>query len=105
MTSTLRPAVALFVLLSIITGLAYPLLTTGVATLVFPAQAGGSLIVKDGRAVGSNLIGQSFTEPKYFWGRPSATSPMPNNAGASGGSNIGPLSPALVDAVKGRVEA
>jgi K+-transporting ATPase ATPase C chain len=105
MTSLLRPALTLFVLLSLITGLAYPLVTTGIAKLVFPAQAAGSLIVRDGKTVGSALIGQSFTEPKYFWGRPSATSPMANNAGASSGSNQGPLNPALVDAVKGRIEA
>ena len=73
--------------------------------MAFPAQAGGSLIVKDGKPVGSSLIGQNFSDPKYFWGRPSATGPMPYNAGSSSGSNQGPLNPALVDAVKGRVEA
>ena len=88
-----------------ITGLVYPLLVTGVAKVAFPDQAAGSLIVKDGKAVGSSLIGQNFSDPKYFWGRPSATSPMPYNAAGSGGSNQGPLNPALVDAVKGRVEA
>jgi len=105
MLSHFRPALTLFVVLSLITGLAYPLLTTGIAQIVFPNQAGGSLVVKDGKAVGSMLIGQSFTESRYFWGRPSATGPMANNASASSGSNQGPLNPALVDAVKGRVEA
>jgi K+-transporting ATPase ATPase C chain len=95
----------LFVLLTAVTGIAYPLLVTGVARVAFPSQAAGSLIVKDGHAIGSTLIGQSFTDPKYFWGRPSATSPMANNAANSGGSNAGPLNPALVDAVKGHVDA
>jgi K+-transporting ATPase ATPase C chain len=95
----------LFIALSLITGLAYPLLTTGIARLVFPHQAAGSLIERDGRAVGSLLIGQGFSDPKYFWSRPSATSPMPYNPLASGGSNLGPLNPALADAVKGRIAA
>ena len=98
-------AMSLFVLLTMITGVVYPLAVTGAAKLAFPEQAAGSLIVKDGKAVGSSLIGQNFTDPKYFWGRPSATSPMPYNGSGSGGSNQGPLNPALVDAVKGRVEA
>jgi len=105
MKTLIRPALTLFVVMSLITGVAYPLLVTGVAKVAFPEQAAGSLIVKDGIAVGSTLIGQSFSEPRYFWGRPSATSPMPYNAGASSGSNQGPLNPALIDAVKGRVEA
>lgn len=105
MKTLLRPAVSLFVLLTAITGIAYPLAVTGIAQAVFPAEAAGSLIVRDGKAVGSRLIGQNFTEPKYFWGRPSATGPMPYNAGASGGSNQGPLNPALVDAVQGRIDA
>ena len=105
MKTLLRPAISLFIVLSVVTGLAYPLLVTGVAQLAFPVQAGGSLIVKEGKAVGSSLIGQNFGDPKYFWGRPSATAPMPYNASASGGSNQGPLNPALVDAVKGRIEA
>ena len=105
MKTLLRPAVSLFVLLTVITGVAYPLLVTGVAKLAFPRQAEGSLIVKDGKAVGSRLISQTFTEPKYFWGRPSATGPMPYNASASSGSNQGPLNPALTDAVKARIEA
>jgi K+-transporting ATPase ATPase C chain len=95
----------LFIALSLITGLAYPLLTTGIARLVFPHQAAGSLIERDGKAVGSLLIGQGFSDPKYFWSRPSATSPMPYNPLASGGSNLGPLNPALADAVKGRIAA
>jgi len=105
MKTLIRPAVSLFVLLTVITGVAYPLIVAGVAKLAFPAQAAGSLIVKYGRPVGSSLIGQNFSDPKYFWSRPSATSPMPYNAVNSGGSNQGPLNPALVDAVKGRIEA
>jgi len=105
MKTLLRPAVSLFVLLTAVTGVLYPLAVTGVAKVVFPESADGSLIVKDGKAVGSRLIGQSFTDPRYFWGRPSATGPMPYNASASSGSNQGPLNPALVDAVKGRIEA
>jgi len=105
MKTLIRPALSLFVLLTVITGLVYPLLVTGVARLAFPAQAVGSLIVRDGKPVGSSLIGQNFSEPKYFWGRPSATSPMPYNGSGSSGSNQGPLNPALVDAVKGRIDA
>lgn len=103
--SIFRPALVLFVLLSAITGLIYPMLVTGAAKAVFPAQADGSLIVLDGTTVGSRLIGQNFSDPKHFWGRPSATSPQPYNASSSGGSNQGPLNPALTDAVKGRIEA
>src|SRR5262245_37172059 len=106
MKTLVRPAVTLFVTLSVITGLLYPLAVTGVAKVVFPDQAAGSLIRdSSGQAVGSSLIGQSFSDPKYFWGRPSATSPMPYNAANSGGSNQGPLNPALIDAVKARIEA
>lgn len=105
MQTLLRPAVSLFVLLSAITGIVYPLVVTGIAQVVFPGAAGGSLVVKDGKAIGSTLIGQNFTDPKHFWGRPSATGPYPYNAAASGGSNQGPLNPALVDAVKGRIDA
>lgn len=105
MFNIVRPAVSLFLVLSVITGIAYPLAVTGAGKALFPAQAAGSLIVKDGHVVGSRLIGQSFTEPKYFWSRPSATSPMPYNAANSGGSNQGPLNPALVEAVKGRIDA
>ena len=103
--ATVRPALVLFVVLSAITGMAYPLVVTGVAQSVFPAQAAGSLMLKDGKPVGSALIGQNFSDPGHFWGRPSATSPMAYNGGGSGGSNLGPLNPALLEAVKGRVEA
>ena len=101
----LRPALTLFVVLSIVTGLLYPLAVTGVAQTAFPHQANGSLITQGGTAVGSELIGQSFTEPSHFWGRPSATAPMPYNASASGGSNLGPTNPALAEAAKARIEA
>ena len=105
MKTLLRPAVSLFVLLTAITGVVYPLVVTGISKVTFPDAANGSLIVKEGKPVGSRLIGQNFTDPKYFWGRPSATSPQPNNASASSGSNQGPLNPALTDAVKGRIDA
>lgn len=104
MKTLFRPALTLFVLLSVITGLIYPLLVTGISQALFPAQAAGSLILRDGKPVGSRLIGQNFTDPKYFWGRPSATSPQPYNAAASGGSNLGPLNPALQEAVAVRVK-
>ncbi|MBO9651052.1 MAG: potassium-transporting ATPase subunit KdpC [Variovorax sp.] len=105
MKDTLRPTIVLFVLLSAITGIVYPLAVTGVARTAFPEQAAGSLVVRDGKPVGSTLIGQNFTDPKHFWGRPSATAPMPYNGVASGGANQGPLNPALADAVKARIEA
>jgi len=105
MKTLIRPAISLFVLLSAITGIVYPVAVTGIAQVVFPKAAAGSLIVKDGKPVGSELIGQNFADPKHFWSRPSATSPQPNNGTASGGSNLGPLNPALVDAVKGRIDA
>ena len=105
MNATLRPLFVLFVLLSLVTGVAYPLVVTGVAKVAFPHQAAGSLVERDGKVVGSTLIGQSFSDPKYFWSRPSATSPMADNAAGSSGSNLGPSNPALVDAVKGRVAA
>jgi K+-transporting ATPase ATPase C chain len=98
------PALALLLLLTVITGLVYPLAITGVAHFVFPRQAHGSLIVRDGVVVGSSWIGQPFSEPNYFWGRLSATSP-PYNAGASSGSNLGPLNPALLDQARARIEA
>ncbi|WP_144631156.1 potassium-transporting ATPase subunit KdpC [Bordetella genomosp. 13] len=103
--SLLRPALTVFVLLSLITGLAYPLLTTGVAGVLFPRQAAGSLIERDGQVVGSELIGQPFSSPGYFWSRPSATAPMAYNGGASGGSNLGPTNPALAQAVQDRIAA
>jgi len=105
MKALIRPAVSLFVLLTVVTGVVYPLAVTGVARAAFPEQAAGSLIVENGKTVGSSLIGQNFTDPKFFWGRPSATSPMAYNGQGSGGSNQGPLNPALVDAVKGRADA
>jgi len=105
LTRTLRPAFSIFALLTLVTGLAYPLLVTGLAQLLFPSAANGSIVTVDGKAVGSSLIGQSFTSPNYFWGRPSATSPMANNGLASGGSNLGSNNPALLDAVKSRVDA
>ncbi|MBO9513799.1 MAG: potassium-transporting ATPase subunit KdpC [Variovorax sp.] len=105
MKDILRPAVVLFVLLAAITGIVYPFAVTGVAHAVFPLQAAGSLVVRDGKPVGSTLIGQDFTDPAHFWGRPSATAPMPYNAAASGGANLGPLNPALADAVQARIEA
>lgn len=103
--SIIRPALVLFALLSALTGLIYPMAVTGAAKAVFPSQAAGSLIVQGGNTVGSKLIGQNFSDPKHFWGRPSATAPQPYNASASGGSNQGPLNPALAEAVKARVEA
>lgn len=105
MTSILRPAVVLFWALTFITGIVYPGIVTGIAQVAFPSQAAGSLIVQDGKPVGSRLIGQSFSDPKDFWSRPSATSPQPYNGLASGGSNLGPLNPALLDAVKARIQA
>lgn len=105
MKTLIRPAITLFATLSVITGIAYPLAVTGIAKAVFPNQANGSLILKEGKPVGSSLIGQNFADAKYFWGRPSATGPMPYNATASSGSNQGPLNPALSDAVKVRIEA
>src|SRR5579863_8745103 len=105
MRSLIRPALVLFLILTVITGVVYPLVVTGIAQVVFPKEAAGSLITKDGRIVGSRLIGQSFSGPKYFWSRPSATTPQPYNGLASGGSNLGPLNPALTDAVKTRIAA
>jgi K+-transporting ATPase ATPase C chain len=105
MIAQLRPALTSLLLLTLITGVAYPLLVTGIAQAVFPYQANGSLIVRDGAVVGSALIGQPFDDPRYFWGRPSATGPFPYNAAASSGSNLSPTSPALVAAVQARVDA
>lgn len=105
MQTILRPALVLFAALTLACGVLYPLAVTGIAQAAFPAQANGSLVEKDGQVIGSRLIGQSFSAPQYFWGRPSATGPMPNNGGGSGGSNQGPLNPALQEAVKGRIAA
>ena len=105
LTPELRPALVLFVALMLITGLAYPLLVTAIAQRALPAQANGSLIVRDGQLRGSVLIGQQFSDAKHFWGRPSATSPMPYNAAGSGGSNLGPTHPALAEAVQSRIDA
>ena len=105
MSKLLRQSFMLLLVLSVITGVLYPLAATGLSQLVFPHQANGSLVERDGKPVGSSLIGQSFTDPKYFWGRPSATAPNPYNASASSGSNQGPTNPALADAVKQRIAA
>lgn len=105
MLKELKPALVLLALLSIATGLVYPAAVTGLAQALFPAQANGSLI-REGESVrGSRLVGQPFAAPAHFWGRPSATAPMPFNGGASGGSNQGPLNPTLEEAVKGRIDA
>lgn len=105
MFSQLRPALVAFVALAIITGIFYPFTITLIAQLAFPSQANGSLIAQNGTVVGSALIGQHFDDPKYFWSRPSATSPVAFNAGASGGSNLGPTNPALLEQVQARIEA
>jgi potassium-transporting ATPase KdpC subunit len=105
MRSQLRPALVVLLIFTLLTGLVYPLTVTGLAQLVFPIQANGSLIVQNGQTVGSTLIGQQFNDPKYFWGRLSATSPYPYNSAASSGSNLGPTNPALIDEVKARIAA
>jgi K+-transporting ATPase ATPase C chain len=101
--SALRPALVLLAVLTVLTGVVYPLAVTGIAQLLFPRAAGGSLVVRDGHALGSVLIGQSFSDPGHFWSRPSATTPQPYNGTGSTGSNLGPLNPALLDAVKARL--
>jgi potassium-transporting ATPase KdpC subunit len=105
MLSQVRPALVILTLMTLLTGVAYPALVTAVAQVAFPSQANGSLIVVNGSVVGSALIGQPFDEPRYFWGRPSATAPYPYNAAASTGSNLGPTNPALTDAVATRIAA
>ncbi len=105
MLAHVRAALVSLVVFTVVTGILYPLIVTGIAQAVFPYQANGSVIVKDGKPVGSALIGQSFDDPKYFWSRPSATSPFPDNAGSSSGSNLSPTNPELVKAVQGRVDA
>jgi K+-transporting ATPase ATPase C chain len=104
MLKHLRPALVSLVLLTALTGIVYPVVVTGIAQVIFPRQANGSLIMKDGKAVGSELIGQPFDDPKYFWGRPSATSPFAYNAGASSGSNLGPTNSDLHKQVQDRIE-
>ncbi len=103
MHHTLRPLLVLFGILTALTGLIYPLAVTGVGKVLFAHQVSGSLVTRGGEIVGSSLISQSFQDPRYFWGRISATSPMPNNAAASSGSNSGPTNPALLEAVKARI--
>jgi K+-transporting ATPase ATPase C chain len=105
MLSELRRAFTMLIALTLITGVAYPLVVTGIGQAAFHGQATGSLIERDGKPVGSTLIGQPFADPKHFWSRPSATSPYPYNAASSSGSNLGPLNPALTDAVAGRIKA
>jgi K+-transporting ATPase ATPase C chain len=105
MRTQLRPALVSLAIFTLLTGMLYPLLVTGIAQLAFPHQANGSLIVKNSQALGSELIGQPFDEPRYFWGRLSATSPFPYNAGSSSGSNLGPSNPALTAAVQSRITA
>ncbi|PPB83634.1 K+-transporting ATPase ATPase C chain [Mycetohabitans endofungorum] len=105
MNTLLRPVLVLFVALTVITGIVYPAAVTAIAQAVFPAQANGSLIEKNGKLIGSALIGQQFDRNDYFWGRLSATTPNPYNAQSSSGSNLGPTHPALADEVKGRLAA
>jgi K+-transporting ATPase ATPase C chain len=105
MSSLFRPAIILFLALTLITGVAYPLVVTGVAQALFPTQAAGSILTRNGAPAGSTLIGQAFSDPKHFWSRPSATSPQPYNGLASGASNLGPLNPALTDGIKSRIDA
>ncbi len=101
----IRPAVSLLVMMTVLVGIVYPLVITGAAQVAFPRRAAGSLVYQNGKLIGSELIGQSFSDPKYFWGRPSATAPQPYNGLASTGSNLGPLNPALLDAVKANAKA
>lgn len=105
MRNHIRPTLTMLLLLTVLTGLVYPLTVTGLAQLFFPEQANGSLIMREGKVIGSKLIGQYFDKPEYFWSRPSATAPFPYNAVASGGSNLGPTNPALIEAVEARVAA
>ncbi|SFX93765.1 K+-transporting ATPase ATPase C chain [Janthinobacterium lividum] len=105
MSTIVRPALVLFAALTVICGVVYPFATAGIGQLAFSDEVNGSIVERGGKPVGSTLIGQSFTSPKYFWGRPSATAPMANNGAGSGGSNQGPTNPALVDAVKARIAA
>jgi K+-transporting ATPase ATPase C chain len=105
MISQIKPALILLLLFTLITGVIYPLVVTAIAQVAFPSQANGSLIIKNGKAVGSTLIGQQFDDPKYFWGRLSATAHPPYNAASSSGSNLGPTNPALMQEVQARIQA
>ena len=105
MFASFLPSLRMLAVLSVLTGVVYPLAIWGIAQLAFPHAANGSLIEQNGKAVGSALIGQPFDDPKYFWSRPSATSPQPYNGASSSGSNQGPRNPALADAVKDRIKA
>ncbi|MBY0396513.1 MAG: potassium-transporting ATPase subunit KdpC, partial [Thermoleophilia bacterium] len=105
MKDAIRTSVAMLAILTVLTGVVYPALVTAIAQAAFPAHSNGLMILRDGKAVGSALVGQSFTSPRYFWGRPSATAPVPYNASSSGGSNLGPLNPALTRDVAARVAA
>lgn len=105
MNTLIRPAIMLFLVMTVLTGIVYPITVTGLAQLLFRDQASGSLVMVDGHSVGSRLIGQGFSDPKYFWSRPSATEPQPYNTLASSGSNLGPLNPALTDAIRRRIHA
>jgi len=105
MSSLIRPAIVLLVIMTLLTGVAYPFVITGIAQVLFPDKANGSIVVKNGKAVGSRLIGQSFADPKYLWSRPSASTPQPYNGLGSTGSNLGPLNSALTDAIKQHVDA
>ena len=105
MFAIFRPALMIFIALSLLVGIMYPLLVTGVAQLIFPVQANGSLMAREGKPIGYELLGQPFDDPKYFWGRPSATPDFPYNSASSSGSNLGPSNPALVEAVKERLKA
>lgn len=105
MSKVLKPALLMFLLLSLITGVLYPLLVTLVSTATMPEQAAGSLITRDGKILGSTLVGQNFSDPKYFWGRLSATGPYAYNGAVSSGSNLGPLNPVLTDNINARIDA
>src|SRR5450432_4635086 len=105
MFAQLMPSLRMLLIMSVLTGVVYPLVVTGISKVAFPRASTGSLIVSDGKTVGSDLIGQPFDDPKYFWSRPSATSPQPYNGAASSGSNQGARNPALADAVKDRIKA
>src|SRR5215472_7480542 len=105
MINLLRPALLLLLTMTLLLGVVYPLAVTGLAQLLFPHAANGSVIERDGKPLGSALIGQAFTDPKYFWGRPSATTPFADNSASSGASNLGPTNSALTEAVKQRIDA